>query len=329
MRGVGANRQVAAPPRTAPFAASAGVGVGAGEFEMTSQSCRHCDGEREAGLEVRLLERRVEPARLGHLEMRVQVGAPVGRVDRTVQTLARVHVRAVSLDPQHVVGRQIVEVHATVDVRRGRVQGLPVQCDRPHSGRDQVDERGRARRRTREVDLVTESNVAPPAVKSRSTAYVSIRSSSPRVRASSRVRLVPGTSGLRHVAGNPRQTLPPRAVGSMQQPGGLCNSRERVTGCCPHPRGDTPERPCAQSSTHSPSSCCLPLLRLVPRDPRRADRPRRRRHQGRRVDARARPRGRDRLPAHRRRALRRRARRVRVHPGAPPAHRRAVRDRAG
>ena len=59
---------------------------------------RRRDVEREDALEVGLLERREHAARVGHLELRVEVDELVGRVDEAVQTLAGAAVGAVGDD---------------------------------------------------------------------------------------------------------------------------------------------------------------------------------------------------------------------------------------
>ncbi len=106
---------------------------------------RRGDRERERCLQVRLLECRVEAARVRHLEMRVEVGPAVGGVDRAVQALPAVGVLAVSGDAQLVVGGQAVELDAAAGVRGRRVDRLAVQRDLAHSRGDEVHKRRGAR----------------------------------------------------------------------------------------------------------------------------------------------------------------------------------------
>src|SRR5690606_9117241 len=80
-----------------------------------------------------------------HLELRVQVGLVVDRVDEPVQTLARVGVRAVGDDAQDVTALQQAgqgDTGVLEDVRR--VQRVPVQGHLVDGGGHQVDERLRA-----------------------------------------------------------------------------------------------------------------------------------------------------------------------------------------
>ncbi len=83
--GVGSNRQTALP-------APAGSGSRGRVDRDDRPVVRRGDGEGEGRLEVRLLEDREDPARVGHLELGVEVDLAVDRVDEAVQPLAGVHV---------------------------------------------------------------------------------------------------------------------------------------------------------------------------------------------------------------------------------------------
>ncbi len=79
----------------------------------------------ERRLEVGLLEHREDAARVGHLELRVEVDLAVDRVDEAVQALARVGVHAVGVDDELVLGGEIVERDARVGESGGRVELTP------------------------------------------------------------------------------------------------------------------------------------------------------------------------------------------------------------
>ena len=123
MRGVGSKRQ------TSSF------GSGVGELEITVQPSGACHGELERGLQVRLLEAGEDPARVRHLELRVQVRLLVDRVDEAVQTLTGVGVRAVR-DHQQLVPalQQPGQRDPRVREDLGRVQRPAVQGDLVHGG---------------------------------------------------------------------------------------------------------------------------------------------------------------------------------------------------
>ena len=67
-------------------------GCGVGEIGDDLPVVRRGDGERERGLEVGLVEAGEDPARVGDLELAVEVDLLVDRVDEPVQALAGVHV---------------------------------------------------------------------------------------------------------------------------------------------------------------------------------------------------------------------------------------------
>ena len=71
-------------------------------------------GEREGGLEVRLLEHREDTTRVRHLELRVEIRLAVDRVDEAVHALARVHVGEAPVDGEDVLLRQMGECDAAV-----------------------------------------------------------------------------------------------------------------------------------------------------------------------------------------------------------------------
>ncbi len=98
------------------------------------------DGERERRLQVRLLERRVDPAGVGHLELRVEVDPVVGGVEEPVQSLTRARVGAVRAHGEHVLLAQPGQRDPAVGVRRG-VDRLAVQRDLVDLRADQVGER--------------------------------------------------------------------------------------------------------------------------------------------------------------------------------------------
>ena len=87
-----------------------------GELDTTSQRLGRGDGELERRLQVGLLEHREHAARVGHLELRVEVHLVVDRVDEAVQALAGVRVAAVGDDHELVLGGEAVEL----DARRRR-----------------------------------------------------------------------------------------------------------------------------------------------------------------------------------------------------------------
>ena len=90
---------------------------------------------------------REHAARVGHLELRVEVDLVVDGVDEAVQALAGVRVEAVGVDDELVLGGEAVERDARVGERGRRVDRPAVERDLAHLARDQVDERRGARRR--------------------------------------------------------------------------------------------------------------------------------------------------------------------------------------
>ena len=89
-----------APDGAVPSPGAAGSGVGA--LETTFQCLGRGHGEGEDGLEVGLLEGGEHAARVGHLELAVEVDPVVGGVDEAVQALAGVGVGAVGAHDERV-----------------------------------------------------------------------------------------------------------------------------------------------------------------------------------------------------------------------------------
>ncbi|GAA3063877.1 hypothetical protein GCM10020000_54210 [Streptomyces olivoverticillatus] len=143
MRGVGSKRQT--PPDSVWGCPRSAGRSGVGELEMTVQPSGGLHGELEGGLEVRLLEGGEDAARVRHLELCVQVGLLVDRVDEAVQALAGVGVRAVGDDPQLVApGGQGRQRDPAVLEHLGRVERGAVEHHLVDGGCDQVDEGGGA-----------------------------------------------------------------------------------------------------------------------------------------------------------------------------------------
>ena len=97
------------------------------------------DGEGEGGLHVWLFETRVHASRVRGLELRVEVGLVVDRVDESMQALAGIHVHAVGLNYDRVVGLKPGEFDPGAGEGGGRVYGSAVQCDCPHALGDEID----------------------------------------------------------------------------------------------------------------------------------------------------------------------------------------------
>ncbi len=101
-------------------------------------------GEGERGLEVGLLEGGEDPAGVRHLELGVQVGLAVDRVDEQVQALTGVGVGAVGDHPQLVLGGEVRQRDPAVG-EGAVVEPHAVEDDLLDARGDQVDEGGRAR----------------------------------------------------------------------------------------------------------------------------------------------------------------------------------------
>ena len=101
-------------------------------------------GESERRLQVGLLEHREHAARVGDLELGVEVGLVVDGVDEPVQAFAGVHVAAVGDDREFVLGGEVRQLDADSVAHLGRVERDAVQCDGVHLRRDRVDEGGGA-----------------------------------------------------------------------------------------------------------------------------------------------------------------------------------------
>ncbi|CAB4710077.1 unannotated protein [freshwater metagenome] len=115
-----------------------GLRAGGVGDDLPVGGCRHVEGE--GCLEVGLLEGRVHPSGVGHLELRVEVDAVVDGVHEAVQTLARMRVGAVGAHDEHVVARQAGQGDPAVGVRRRGVERAAVEGDLVHGGADEVGE---------------------------------------------------------------------------------------------------------------------------------------------------------------------------------------------
>ena len=102
------------------------------------------DRQGEGGLQVGLLEGRVDAAGVRDLELGVGVGLAVGGVDEAVQALSRVHVLAGRLNLEDIVLGKVLQRDAVVLVRREGVQSIAVQRDRVDVVGHEVSERGGA-----------------------------------------------------------------------------------------------------------------------------------------------------------------------------------------
>ncbi len=114
-------------------------GGGVGD-DIPVRRCR--DREPESSLEVGLLKDREHPARIGYLELGVQVDLVVHRIHKAVQSFAGVHVRRVSHYRELVEFRQAGQLDPDSVGNGLRVQGAPVERDAVHRVRDGIDERG-------------------------------------------------------------------------------------------------------------------------------------------------------------------------------------------
>ena len=110
------------------------------------------DVEFEGGLQVGLVEARVDPMRVGRLELGVEVDPPVDRVGEAVHAFTGVHVAALGDDLEFVVVSEIAQPDPVgVTVGRG-LDRDPVESDRPDLVSHQVDKRRRARLAAAETD---------------------------------------------------------------------------------------------------------------------------------------------------------------------------------
>ena len=104
-------------------------------------------------LQVGLVEAGVYLLRVGGLELAVEVGLAVHRVDGAVQALPAVGVAEVGVDHQHVLGGQAAERQSLLGGPAGQVHRLAVERGRPHRFGGCLDECGRPRLGTAEPDL--------------------------------------------------------------------------------------------------------------------------------------------------------------------------------
>ncbi len=111
--------------------------------------------DREAGFEIGLLEATEDPARLGRLELGVQIGASVDRIDEAMQTLTAAAVAADRGDGQFVRSGSELQREARVleaaDLERVAVQarfgdgvGNEIQMRRPGCPRGELQGHRRA-----------------------------------------------------------------------------------------------------------------------------------------------------------------------------------------
>lgn len=129
-------------PRGGALAGRDGLGRGGVGDDLPRRG--RGDRELEGGLEVRLLEGRVDAAGVGDLELRVEVDLAVDGVDEAVQALTRVRVRGVGDHAQRVLRGEPVELDPGVGEDGRGVEALPVEGDLVDRRGDQVDEGGRA-----------------------------------------------------------------------------------------------------------------------------------------------------------------------------------------
>ena len=99
--------------------------------------------EGELRLQVRLLEVRVDAARIRRLEVRVHIDAPVGQILRTLQPAA-IGVLAVGDHPEFVVLGQPGQLDPPVRVCGRRVDGRTVKRDLVHRIGYQIGIAGRS-----------------------------------------------------------------------------------------------------------------------------------------------------------------------------------------
>ncbi len=112
----------------------------------------HDDRDAEAGLEVGLLEVRVDRPRVGRLELGVGVDLLVSGVDRTVQPGPVAGVPAVGDDPQLVLPGEACQRDPAVRPRARRIDRRAIERDLAHGLGHQVHVTRRARLRAAEPD---------------------------------------------------------------------------------------------------------------------------------------------------------------------------------
>ena len=164
MRGVGSNAQRRGRRRRA-----ASTGSGVGELDTTSQCAGAVTVKRKRRLQVGLLEHGEHAARVGHLELRVEVDLVVDRVDEAVQALAGVHVAAVGDDDELVLGGEVRQLDAHAVAHLGRVERAPLRVTECTVRGDRVDEGRRALGSAVNRTVVVLRNISAPVVRSSAT----------------------------------------------------------------------------------------------------------------------------------------------------------------
>ena len=99
--------------------------------------------QREGSLEVRLLEARVHAARVGGLELGVEVDLVVDRVDKAVQALACAHEGTARSHDEDVLRLEVIEADARSLDDVGGHELASIEIDGHHFGCDEVDPRRR------------------------------------------------------------------------------------------------------------------------------------------------------------------------------------------
>ena len=189
------------------------------------------DDERDAGLEVGLVEAREDALGVGGLELGVEVHLVVDGVDHAVQALARGGVAAVRVQLEDVVRGEVGELEPVGLVERRDVEGPAVEHGGPDRRAAQVHERGRPRRPAGEAHG---GGRAEGALAGAPGAVGEIQRHVVRVdvqEAGARGGLVP-----RQIDGAHRRALPSRPVGRARSPHRPCLHR---TGWRGRPRGRT------------------------------------------------------------------------------------------
>ena len=110
------------------------------------------DRDAEAGFEVRLLEVRVDRARVRRLELGIGVDLLISRVDRAVQSGTVAGIAAVGDDGQLVLPGQVRQRDPPVRPHRRRIKRSPVERDLAHRLGDEVHVAGGARLSAAEPD---------------------------------------------------------------------------------------------------------------------------------------------------------------------------------